>query len=484
MLLRRKSEPGLPNTVVYKNAAVESPLYKPFRSHKFTQMLSSDSLSNDKTIPHLKVEPRKDRQKRMSVPTISVSHVTTTEEPSVNGTFLINKFGIEQSPSGARPKPNRSRRISLPIINTQTDASKDLNGVARSLAETQNDTERPSKRPSLPNIFGVQPRKTNDVSISEEHNFILPNMSLNTSAAKDGYILESHKLLALPQPARVSVRNINHSATKSKGESNPPGTRFRPKLVRRLSEPWIADHAAKHGNSYLMPLRRPSDTVVHGKSKYLPELPSVRDASFEGADIEHWLENVRPDEFEKLEELESSGDTETDQEIAALVDEHRSVSQMRGNFNDKWNKECTYWNDKRCFGVRNEEGCEQNTLVNEDLKDTSDFHDERSYTNTDFHKSVEEVNGLLRKLSTVDKSGQEAPVGRTDRMIVRRNTVAATENILSHSLKEYTPKQCWCLRCQIMNAMYFNGDETLENWGNYPCFRRKECIPDPASPKT
>ena len=33
----------------------------------------------------------------------------------------------------------------------------------------------------------------------------------------------------------------------------------------------------------------------------------------------------------------------------------------------------------------------------------------------------------------------------------------------------YKPKRCWCNRCQIMYRMHREHDQTLSNWGNYPC---------------
>ncbi|CAH1795015.1 unnamed protein product [Owenia fusiformis] len=34
---------------------------------------------------------------------------------------------------------------------------------------------------------------------------------------------------------------------------------------------------------------------------------------------------------------------------------------------------------------------------------------------------------------------------------------------------QFKPKRCWCTRCQIMYRLHKENDETLVNWGHYPC---------------
>ena len=503
-LFRRMSEPGLPNTVSYGTVTTDSPpMYKPFRGRKFSRRSSCESVPNERAQQKLLVAGKAessnsvDKQKRMSVPTISIS--TNTEEPVVTGTFLVTQIGTEKFPSGGRPhvKVNVSRRTSLPTIPTREENTDNIHGISQSLTEPQKTMKRMPKRTSLPNIFGVHPQKSNGVSMTGEYNYLPAKMPVNN-------LSEAHKLLPQPQQASASGSKYGYSETNSKGECNPFSTEacVRPKLVRRASEPWAGiDHAAKHDDTLgiesprrLRQVRRTSDTVAHDKSKYLPVLPMVRDASFEGADIENWLENVRPTEYERWDALETDAETETNEDIDALYDEHRSISQLKGNFNDKWHGECELWNEQgECFEALHEEesghdkafseGFKDVTLSDflgevycknkdssEGIEDLSNFHKERFCMNKNLNEGVEEVSGLFRNLSTVEQVSQETHIVRHNTF--RRNTLAATENILSHSSTEYKPKTCWCLRCLIMNAMYFNGDETLGNWGNYPCFRR------------
>lgn len=50
----------------------------------------------------------------------------------------------------------------------------------------------------------------------------------------------------------------------------------------------------------------------------------------------------------------------------------------------------------------------------------------------------------------------------------RRSETLETEFING----SYRPKHCWCLRCQLMYSMFKAGDDRLNMWGNYPCFKR------------
>ena len=478
-LLRRMSEPGLQNTVPgWKkgnqnvNVPTHSPIYKQIRGRKFSRRLSCESVLNKSVSKQLQTEPSKscDSKKRTSISTLCIRHVNDTGEATATGIFLINKIGTEKPTSEKKPKVKAARRTSLPVISTSKLATETVEGSNQSNIEPKRTTECAQKRTSLPNIFGVQPQRMNGLSVTTGFKEVPSNISLSEQTEQAGLarrLLEPNTILQKPQQIRVNENKYGcaENIHQRKLNFSDLGCRRRPRLVRRLSEPSTVDksnleleHAVQpenpsdsEGTRRPRLIRRLLDTAAHVRSKYLPELPVVRDASFEGVDIHKWLENSEPAETQTWEELEISSDLQNSSEINELIDGHRSISQMRGNSQDASNDRCDIWNDV----------CKRQSVVD-------DLPEERGCGNDE----IKELSVLLRKLSTVEQSGQETSIARHDeRFKFRRNTVSASENIF-HRSKDYKPKQCWCLRCHIMNAMYYNGDENLDNWGNYPCFRR------------
>ncbi|XP_060584482.1 uncharacterized protein LOC132740574 [Ruditapes philippinarum] len=86
----------------------------------------------------------------------------------------------------------------------------------------------------------------------------------------------------------------------------------------------------------------------------------------------------------------------------------------------------------------------------------------KTVTKTDTCKKDDDLE--LPRIPSVTPEPEEIKFAKQ-----RRNSESIKEELQNGS---YRPKHCWCFRCQLMFSMFKAGDDRLEMWGNYPCFRR------------
>lgn len=442
-LLRRMSEPGQPNILSPNIVKNRKPLKGPplqaslvcsqtNRKFNTTRRLSMPTLfqnatkqlgqcnanlsacSADLGVAACTSAPMKTKPtdvyrwtRRMSEPFVSLTQDTATREARPSGTFLISQIGL---------------------VKPDLKSKKIITG-----------------RASLPNITWVQPQNTRKLTVGTT-----TTASTNNSVGKQekNITTMTRKLeRRLSEPCRKGgmLQNFKNNETKTGGIesvsradlplSNSESHR-RPQLIRRLSEP-----------AGVM------------KTKYKPELPAVRDASFEGVDIHKWLETSRPDTCQSFEDLWNTLDTQngnvTSETCAeeVLDEEHRSISQLLPETRQAW-----------IGDYKHQEGIPQTLEIDEDtqIKDIIG----------NFNEELGNEVRFFRHLSAVEHNTNENTVTDLNRSVTRRHTISADGNNVFQHAQDYIPKPCWCLRCQMMNAMFYNGDMRLNDWGNYPCFKR------------
>ena len=370
------------------------------------------------------------RHRRLSAPTVSRHHLPTLKQSSI----LTSKPLLEQPSSKTVTRSKTmQRRLSFPNILAET-SSHDENGLQEDSATF------------LISRCGVQKPTSNSKfckrKTSNNRRISLPDIPCGRSIHGDvstEMSTEASSIIHTNSRNCISGRRSEdnqsnfQSSTCLHSENNTLITAETSNLVQTFR------HASQ---------RRLSEPACNMKTLYETRVPVQNEESRMGIDIQKWLESLGSDCDENLEPTETTHtENEFEEDISEMHesddDNHRSVSQLTG----------VYSNTLDEF-----EKCSPNILTTDGSLDKDAL-----------------IRDIVGDLNSTSIPSSQYTFRNIDPSMVasnkRRHSTGTRNNCLTQN-KLLMPKACWCFRCQIMNAMYYNGDENLDNWGNYPCFRR------------
>ena len=370
------------------------------------------------------------------------------------GTFLISKFGIEKQMSkGSFQNMKFARRVSLP--NTST-------------SDVHLETIKENQTACL-----LSKAKS---KVTKKYHGILHRQSISNGGLSSSDTSSVNQLNSIENTA-------SESKFKTDSDSVLPKIKHSSRYManRKLSDPGktITDFHEKKKKSFCPTTtsaivktnvitatrrgpkqsRRVSDPVGDTNAGFGLQLPAEGDAYCAGIDIQKWLETSNPCLDVPLDDIMDPDQyDEPDSESQLLQtgrisvdDHHRSISQLLGNSHNAFDNESE---------IKSVDNMSENEDVDEDflIRDIIGSMDD-----------IDEDLKQFRNMTVMEQLNQDN-AGQKD-LNMRRHTIASDDDGYLQAIK-YKPKPCYCLRCQIMNAMYLNGDVQLDNWGNYPCFRR------------
>ena len=380
------------------------------------------------------------RHRRLSAPTVPRHHLPTLKQ----STILTSQPLLEQPSSKTVTRSKTmQRRVSFPSILAET-SSHDENGLQEDSATfliSRCGVQKPTSNSKLCKRKASNNRRISLPDIPSGRS-IYEDVSTEMSTEASSIIHTNSRNCTSGRRSGDNQSNF-HSSTCIHSENN---------TLINTAETSNLVQTCRHASQ-----RRLSEPAYNMKTLYETRVPVQNEESRMGIDIHKWLESLGSDCDENLEPTETTHtENEFEEDISEMHesddDNHRSVSQLTGvysNISDEF--------EKFSPNILTTDGSVDKDALIRDI--------------------VGDLNGTVLQInanSTSIPSSQYTSRNIDPSMVAsnkRRHSTGTRDNCFTQT-KLLMPKACWCFRCQIMNAMYYNGDENLDNWGNYPCFRR------------
>ena len=268
-----------------------------------------------------------------------------------------------------------SRRMSAPIVSHLEQLSKSQSAVHASKSGLKNtiskrgtDSIKSARRTSLPDSSGTNSAQQHKMSLEGQATFLISKCGVEKPLANH----KNYKQYVNLERRRVSLTDIPSVRTQIHDGNPSTGTHskyhfettsykqtchtfgdYRCKLLEIGDSKQVARMASRNKTSnpavrssqklsVNIPKRRFSEPANNFKARFEPQLPTVSDNSFDGIDIQKWLQSSSPEFGESLDDImltdqiDDSESCDLGRQTRMDFDENqlRSVSQANGDYQD------------------------------------------------------------------------------------------------------------------------------------------------------